>query len=531
MKKQLFLILAPFFVQQMQAQTGIPVPGFGTNGTQNTLFNTLDKGHRVLQQPDGKILVAGYSNTNPGTLAMARYLANGNLDPSFDGDGKLTIPFTVNGLSVSTANHALALQQDGKILVSGDAYGATTIDFTVFRFLPNGSLDTGFDTDGKAQVNFGTTNVSTANDIAIDASGRIVLAGIATISSKNQFAVARLLPNGSPDNSFNGNGKQTFPIGGDADRAYGLALQSDGKIVLGGTSSNGIISQFALARLLPNGGLDPSFDTDGFMNTGIDTHGHFCRNVAVQPDGKILAGGSCYGTANGGFSTNFALIRVLSNGSLDPSFGTNGKRFVNLESNQNNDNGSAMLLQPDGKILMTGSSFIAPFFYPRVSVIRLLSDGTLDPTFGTNGAALISVLDGGSYGTALCLLQNGTVMVTGHTQSNTTNNTHFALVNLTTGLPVAIQPVRNQLFEVDVFPNPAEEDIWVRFSDGRVLVEEVLLFNGSGSAIRMEDTQALPSGNGIFHFRLPSRLPAGLYTLRIRTTDAGTVSRRILVKG
>lgn len=515
MKNFIFSALFSFVLPTVFAQTGQLVPAFGSGGTQSVLFNTLDKAHSVAQQADGKILVVGYSNTSPGRLAIARFLANGTLDASFDGDGKLSLPFTVGGSSVSTAEHKLLIQPDGKFLVSGDAIGATTIDFTVFRFNADGSLDNSFDGDGKVQINFGASSPSSANDLILDPNGRIVLAGFATIASKNQFAIARLNANGSLDNSFDSDGKMAFPVGSYADRSYGLALQADGKLVLAGSSSTGNIDHFALARVNANGGLDASFDTDGVLSTGLDTHGNILRDVAVQPDGKIVAAGSCYGTGNGGFAYNFSAIRVNANGSLDPGFGNAGKLIANLASNNNNDQCQAMLLQSDGKMLLVGHSFIAPSFYPKITVLRLTSSGTYDATFGTGGYAEVAVETGGNYGTALCLLQNGTVLVAGNGQSNTTNNTGFVLANFTTGLPVGLAPEVQEL-EIELSPNPAAEQVRLKLPFAVSTEMEVEWIHSNGQMWTQALHPADRTDAGI-QLVLPHDLPPGLYQVRVRT--------------
>ena len=304
---------------------------FSGDGKQTTDFGAGDAARGVALQGDGKIVAAGFTDPPGGTeFALARYNANGSLDPSFSGDGKQTTGFADSALA-----RGAAVQGDGKIVAIGSAGG----DFALARYNPNGTLDASFSGDGRQTTDFG--GQEGANAVALQGDGKIVAVG--TDFGVGDFALARYNPNGSLDASFSGDGKQTTDFGGAGDGANGVALQSDGKIVaVGGAAS----SDFALARYNPNGSLDPSFSGDGKQTTAFGACCEGANGVALQSDGKIVA----VGRAAGG---DFGLARYNPNGSLDPSFSGDGKQTTDLGGL---DQANGVAVQGDGKIVAVGGA-------------------------------------------------------------------------------------------------------------------------------------------------------------------------------
>ena len=255
--------LGDFRIVQYTA-TGQLDPEFSLDGDgeQTTDFsNGADQAHAVAIQPaDQKIVVAGLAGP-PGEsdFALARYTTAGSLDSSFSApDGKLTTDFG----GVSFADD-VAVQDDGKILVAGTDNAATG-DFALARYNTDGSLDTSFSCDGKQITDF-AGNTEVANGVAVQSDGRIVVAGSSfSQTTVNDFAVARYNPDGSLDTGFSGDGKQTVPFAA-TDVATDLVIQADGNIVLAGyTESSALNGDFALARIEGGGGASaPPPDCDG----------------------------------------------------------------------------------------------------------------------------------------------------------------------------------------------------------------------------------------------------------------------------
>jgi uncharacterized delta-60 repeat protein len=313
-----------------------------------------------------------------GSLAAALLLAvvfsagaqaaPGDLDVTFSGDGQQTTNF--GGSDGATG---VALQPNGKTVAVGfaGAGGPGGGRFALARYNPDGLPDTSFSGNGRQMTNFAGLG-ERANGVALQGDGKIVAVGFAGTgdSGRGDFALARYNTNGSLDTSFSGDGKQRtgFPFGGEA---TGVVLQGNGKIVVVGGDGNG---DFALARYNPNGSLDTSFSGDGKQTTDF---GIFERanGVALQGNGKIVA----VGFANDRFFGFFALARYNGNGSLDPSFGGNGKVTTSFDTYAN---AYGLALQGDGKIVAVGH---VGFDGGDFAVARYNVNGSLDPSFSGDG--------------------------------------------------------------------------------------------------------------------------------------------------
>ena len=347
---------------------------FDGNGKLTTLFGTSDaRANSVVLQPDGKIVVAGYASNGHGNIgfALARYNSDGSLDTSFDGDGKLITEFgTTFGYAFA---NSMALQPDGKIVLAGWVGRSVGIGsvFALARYNSDGSLDTSFDGDGTLITDGGTT-YAFANSVALQADGKIVVAGD---GSGAGFTLVRYNSDGSLDPLFDGDGILTTDLGTLGTEAKSVALQADGKIVVAGSgidsrSIDGIRidnrRHFLLARYNSEGSLDATFDGTGRLLTDIGISDAFANSVVVQPDGKIVTAGNA--TSGSGFGFGFA--RYNSDGSLDTSFNHDGKLVSNVGSGA-----SSVALQADGKIVAAGAG------YNGLVVARFLNDGDEPPIF------------------------------------------------------------------------------------------------------------------------------------------------------
>lgn len=337
-----------------------------TDGKLTTNFGGNDEGQAVAVQSDGKILVAGYTQKYVGGVqssdfVLARYSnTDGALDTTFDTDGKVTTDFGGTDLGSS-----LVVQSDGKILVGGNSNG----DFALVRYTTAGALDTTFDTDGKVSTDLGDTD--SISGLVVQSTGEIVAVG----NSNGDFGLVRYTSAGALDTTFDTDGKVTTDIGtSSADTAYSVALQSDGKILVAGSSAG----NFALARYNADGSLDTTFDTDGVVTTDIGTSStDAAYKVLVQTDGKILVGGSS--------NNDFALVRYTTAGALDTTFSTDGKLTLDFAVSPatTEDYAYNMALQSDGKIILTGTSASSTGTNGvDVAIARFNTDGSLDTTFG-----------------------------------------------------------------------------------------------------------------------------------------------------
>jgi uncharacterized delta-60 repeat protein len=320
--------------------SGLLDSNFGTGGVVTTSFGTsAAEAEAMAVQPDGKIILAGFASGGSTTrFALARYLPGGALDPGF-GTGGLVL--TAFGTGSAAAN-ALALQPDGRIVVAGAVENGSALDFALARYLPDGSLDADFDADGRVVTDFGLADG--ASSVLVRPDGTIVAAG----HSGPYFALSRYLPDGELDTSFGTGGKVRTTAGPNANIS-GLVLQADGTLLAAGSSSDGSGSDFVLARYLADGSLDPTFASGGMVTTDFAASTDFAQGLAVESDGRIVVAGC---SDAGGSSLNFALARYLPDGTLDTDFSSDGK--VLTDFNASFDRANALAIQRDGQIVVAG---------------------------------------------------------------------------------------------------------------------------------------------------------------------------------
>ena len=365
-----------FCVARLNPEGSLDSTFVGPSGTGNGRFlvpvgsNGLGKATAMALQLNGKIILAGYcsNGANYDDFCAARLNVDGTFDTTFGAStGKILLPI---GVGYDQAS-AVALQSDNKIVVAGTCFDATfsNADFCVARLNVDGSLDASFvgpsgTATGKFVLPIGTSD-DKLNGVAVQASdGKIVLFGTCNNGFPTDFCVARLHTNGSLDTGFvgpsgTGNGKFLLPIGKTYDYAAAIAIQTDGKIVLGGYCQGDSGNDFCVARLNVNGAFDSNFvgpngTVDGkfVLPIGTGTSADIATSIALQPDGKILLAGYC---ENPNF-LSFCLVRLRGDGTRDTSFvGTAGTGKALLPIGAYNNNASAIALQSDGKVVLAGS--------------------------------------------------------------------------------------------------------------------------------------------------------------------------------
>jgi len=372
-------------------------PSFGIGGKVQAPFGPESYGGGVAVQPDGKILAVGTPEASQG-FSVARLLPNCSLDPSWGEGGVVTTP-----LGKFASAFDLAVQPDGKVVVAGEAPGTKNEDFAVVRYLANGTPDPGFGGgDGIVVVPVGTEG-DQGRVVAIGPGGRIAVAGISDIpSNRNAVGVAMLESDGTPEAAFAGDGTTLVQTeSGEDDRGEGVDFQSDGKIVIADSTGAGIGDGFTLIRLGLDGKPDSSFGGDGVVETPIPGEGGVeegrISDVLVQPDGKIVGGG--YGVDSVGVTMEtvikFEVVRYLSNGELDPGFGSGGMVGVRLPSPYSF--GRKLALAANGKLILGGTYDANPAPLEEneaPALMRFNSNGSLDSSFGSGGIVVEPLASG-----------------------------------------------------------------------------------------------------------------------------------------
>jgi uncharacterized delta-60 repeat protein len=336
------------------------------------------------------IVVAGSSHTpNANALAVIRLNgSDGSLDTSFGGTGKVGTSMPWLGYAT-----ALAVASDGKIVCGG-----ASSQFVLVRYAVDGSLDPTFGQSGIATlpVGAGPPFYDDLASIALQTDGRIVIAGT-MYNNPPAFAVARITADGSLDPSFASGGSRVFHFASIEDRAYGLAIDSGGSIVVVGSTAQGRDVDFAIARFASDGSFDPTFGTGGEVTTPIGFGDDWIASAVLAPDGKLVAVGSTYT----GSHSEFLVARFGLDGSPDASFGTGGVVIASFSSVDTYGYGVA--LQPDGKIVACGLTDHG------MVVARYLDDGTLDPSFGSSGVVTLN----GMRAFAVAVRADGGIVVAG----------------------------------------------------------------------------------------------------------------------
>jgi uncharacterized delta-60 repeat protein len=406
-------------------------PTFGIGGMVTTSIGTESSAAAVAIQPDGKIVVAGTADSK---FALARYNANGKLDSSFDGDGIATTD--IGGAIASS----VAIQADGKIVVAG----RTDDKFVLARYDTNGMLDSSFDSDGIVTTPGADFYVSfTSVRLAVQADARIVICGSTLDPGTASYStLIRYNVDGSLDTSFGNGGILRVDLSGiDYNGFNSVLIQSDGKILASGYDGWEVFgTTFSVARFISDGSFDSTFGRNGVVYDYLnDSFQGWVSSLAIAPDQKIVAAGTnYYNIAEPDSRNRFQINRYNPNGAHDLTFDGDGRVLTQFGDGSDSD-ANAVAIQPDGKIVVSGSSFILGS--SRVAVSRYNMDGSLDSTYGVLGKVLIA--DAGSNG--LTLDSSGRAVLAGY------SNNSFCVIRLLGDGPIPTPTPGNPIDDAQFF--------------------------------------------------------------------------------
>lgn len=494
----------------------------------------------ITVQPDGKILIGAAGSTTSGT-ALARLEPDGVPDRTFAGTGKLQL-YADNAESLN----ALALQPDGKIVTVGSRLDGNDTDFVVARYKADGTKDTSF-SGGRV-----TESASSGNDVAeavaVQPDGQIVAAGYGSGAFRDTLLM-RFRSTGEQDDSFGDDGYAFVSLGIGDDEARAMVLQPDGKIVVAGVADGAVGKRFFVARFTSEGQLDPTFNQDeGVAYVRFPSGDAEATSLAIDDQGRFVVGGF----VSNGTNYDFAVARLTPTGALDSSFNNGGR--LTLPISKGDDVVNSLLIQPDGRILVAGSATdkivlgqLPPVPFPPGSfaLVRLDKSGALDQSYGNGGIRLLDIEPGTQQSaTALALDADGRALVVGYTQGYTgvarfeadlLPRTRFA--NISTRLRV--ETGDNVLIGGFIVTGTAPKKLIVRARGGSLGVAGALadpqlaIYDGDGQLIASNDNwQDAPNRQAIIDSGIPPSDPLesaalgsvapGAYTAVISGVNGGT---------
>lgn len=403
---------------------------FGTGGKLVTPIGTNAVIRAIAIQPDGKIVAIGQNDPpdefTSTDFVLARYEANGSLDPTF-GTGGIVTTDVIGDFEY--AADVVIQKLDGKIIVAGYIHpvSGSVACYVVARYNTDGTIDTTFGSNGRRIIVANQTLISTAYRIAIQPDGKVLIAGMTTAGTDTALVMGRLQSNGATDLTFGEVGRLIDFVDFNTE-GLALTVQPDGKILVGGWAShdlpNNLPKRSIVVRYQANGARDPSFGANGVVTVPLSALSSTVNDLILQPDGKIVGAGYATPSDVTG-KTDFAAFRLLPTGLPDQGFGNNGNVIISM--GELDDAAEALALQPDGKIVLTGTSK-SQNPAGEMAIVRLKPDGTLDTTFDTDGKLIIPAANAGGQLHDLGLQPNGRIVGAGRFDDATAEG--FSLIRL-----------------------------------------------------------------------------------------------------
>ena len=411
--KHVYLIFLFALILVSSLHTQAQLPGttdstFAVKGIQllGSEAEALEHSHQAMvRQPDGKILIAGhisaYEKDYKG-FVIYRLLPEGGLDPTFGTAGKQTLAVDGNATT-------LALQEDGKILVAGYVMYGPNIDFRISRLHEDGSLDDTFGRRGSRTIDLGGTDYPVGMELRYD--GGIVLVGTTHRKSEldRKIAIVQLDKQGQNDDRFGEEGQTSFSIGTYA-TCKRICFQKNNKLLLVGTAKNPDGRKFkdiVALRVLSNGELDQTFGSQGITRLPVGREHAYGSAIIEDANQHIIVAG--YAKMDSSRNFDMVMAKLTSRGKLYAPFGTEG---ISAMDGGGADYPTDLALSEDGKIWILGTSNY------KFTLARVMPNGKLDHTFGTQGMHIVDKVGGRSrdYTSQIAFNDRGQALVAGVAQ-------------------------------------------------------------------------------------------------------------------
>ena len=436
-------------VSKLYAQDGQLDLSFNSTGKVISNFGAYNASLSAVQTTSaGKIIVAGSlassSSFSSYDFFVAQFNSDGSPDLNFGTNGKTTIDFSANYDAVSS----MCIQADGKILVTGRSTSNVYYDVAVARLNANGLLDASFGTNGKVLVDVQGES-DEARTITLQNDGKIIIAGLSSTATAGNALALRLNADGSLDNSFGTNGHVLFTFTGAAYFSSCLVM-NDGSIALAGATIVLGNSRIAMAKINSNGTAANSFGTNGqaeFLETAGQSS---CAALRYNPfDQNFYLAGMC--------ATDAYMLSVKNDGGINPSFATNGRAYFDLGGSEIFN---SFCIDQNGDFLLCGNNYINSSYESFVA--KLKANGAADANWGTNGATSINWSANNDYGTAMCLQSDGKLLMVGANNNGAFG--HIARFNNITTAVNGTKEIAIQESVIKSYPNPACTQVYFDIS-------------------------------------------------------------------
>lgn len=504
MKTFLQLIVLIFVVQLSFSQSGNLDTTFDGDGKKYFGFAIPnDYGEFIIIQPDSKIIVGGSSSLNGGeaSFSMARLNPSGTFDGSFGTSGKVTTSYGNQGFEAYNA----ALQSDGKIVVVGNQITNSSLGYSqvaLVRYNPNGSLDTSFDTDGIVTMQLDSSNEDFGIEVKIQSDGKIVIGVQSRINFDRDFVLIRYNSDGTLDSTFGTNGISRTLLNTTNEAIYDIALQSDGKIVAAGVISGTSNDDVAVFRYNSDGSLDTTFATNGKFIYDFASNHNYASSVVITSDNKLVIGGWYNNSASSSGFSPF-LMRLTDAGIFDTSFNTTGI-LIQTSDELIND----VMLQSDNKIIAISS------LNSKFGVSKFNTNGSFDTTFGTNGKVETLIYINSCYAKSGALQPDGKIVTVGTTYGNPFSK--YGVARYTNDAPLS-----NKEYDVtnyQVFSNPSSGNFTIQIGED-LIGSKASIYSILGQKItEFEMTTAISS----------QQMNNGIYLLEIQKGNQKSVKKLIV---
>lgn len=492
------------------AQSGSLDATFNSTGYVVTPVNNLDATEKILIQPDQKVLMIGTSwdAAYVSKAHVFRYLPDGTIDLSFATNGVYTYE-----LNFEANLNSAVLTPDGKIVLVGSTTDYLTYEILMIQLNADGTPDETFGVDGivTQSVSLVVANAEDiAYDVTLDADNNILVCGSSFDENYvRRPIVSRFTPNGVLDPTFGVNGTASIPVMAVGSNSFqGIAVQPDGKIVASGYFGNTELWYvMLLVRFDADGNLDPTFGDAGIVKHNYNNIDDEADDLLLMPDGSILIAGI---STEQNYNYNALLSKFTPNGELDLTFGTNG--FV-VEDQNSFDFASNVSLLADGKIVIAGSSGDGPPNSFDLAVWRYFANGTTDTGFGNNGLVQHMIPSYYTMIKAMEVQDDGKILVGGQART-TSNQNHFFIARLENELSIGVSE-HLELGSVSVFPNPSTvgSSITLGVPAGIDANAQIDLYSADGRSIATYSTQEIERSALGLTLELPKNLAPGIYKI------------------